>query len=58
MPHVSVSAEASTAGTAAAPPYLLKYETVSGSGDDLQLRSLLDRQQFKYAWIDTHWRPS
>lgn len=46
MPHVSVSAEASTAGTAAAPPYLLKYETVSGSGDDLQLRSLLDRQQF------------
>jgi len=28
------------------PPYLLKYETVSGSGDDLQLRSLLDRQQF------------
>ncbi|MBC7611001.1 MAG: SAM-dependent methyltransferase [Polaromonas sp.] len=27
-------------------PYLLKYETVSGSGEDLQMRSLLDRQQF------------
>ncbi|WP_394789674.1 class I SAM-dependent methyltransferase, partial [Rhodoferax sp.] len=27
-------------------PYLLKFETVKGSGDDLQLRSLLDRQQF------------
>ncbi|HEX5286887.1 MAG TPA: SAM-dependent methyltransferase [Polaromonas sp.] len=27
-------------------PYQLKFETVSGSGDDLQLRSLLDRQQF------------
>jgi predicted nicotinamide N-methyase len=27
-------------------PYQLKIETVSGSGDDLQLRSLLDRQQF------------
>ena len=39
-------------GTASSPPappslpYLLKYETVSGSGEDLQLRSLLDRQQF------------
>ncbi len=27
-------------------PYKLKFETVSGSGADLQLRSLLDRQQF------------
>ncbi|OGA94712.1 MAG: methyltransferase type 12 [Burkholderiales bacterium RIFCSPHIGHO2_12_FULL_61_11] len=27
-------------------PYQLKFETVSGSGGDLQLRSLLDRQQF------------
>lgn len=27
-------------------PYQLKFEIVSGSGDDLQLRSLLDRQQF------------
>ncbi len=27
-------------------PYQLKFETVSGSGADLQLRSLLDRQQF------------
>jgi len=27
-------------------PYQLKFETVSGSGEDLQLRSLLDRQQF------------
>jgi predicted nicotinamide N-methyase len=33
-------------GAASAPPYLLKHETVSGSGGDLQLRSLLDRQQF------------
>ncbi len=29
-----------------AAPYQLKFETISGSGDDLQLRSLLDRQQF------------
>lgn len=29
-----------------AAPYLLKFETVSGSGGDLQMRSLLDRQQF------------
>ncbi|RYX95830.1 MAG: methyltransferase domain-containing protein [Comamonadaceae bacterium] len=29
-----------------AAPYLLKFETIRGSGDDLQLRSLLDRQQF------------
>ncbi len=29
-----------------AHPYQLKFETVSGSGDDLQIRSLLDRQQF------------
>ncbi|ABE44505.1 class I SAM-dependent methyltransferase [Polaromonas sp. JS666] len=28
------------------PPYQFKFETVSGSGDDLQMRSLLDRQQF------------
>ena len=27
-------------------PYLLKIETVSGIGDDLQLRCLLDRQQY------------
>ncbi len=27
-------------------PYQLKFETVSGSGGELQLRSLLDRQQF------------
>ncbi len=27
-------------------PYKLKFETVSGSGADLQIRSLLDRQQF------------
>jgi predicted nicotinamide N-methyase len=33
-------------GAASTPPYLLKHETVSGSGGDLQLRSLLDRQQF------------
>lgn len=27
-------------------PYQLKFETISGCGDDLQIRSLLDRQQF------------
>ena len=27
-------------------PYQLKIETITGIGDDLQLRSLLDRQQF------------
>ncbi|MEO6017556.1 MAG: SAM-dependent methyltransferase [Polaromonas sp.] len=27
-------------------PYQLKFETIRGSGEDLQLRSLLDRQQF------------
>ncbi|MES2413508.1 MAG: SAM-dependent methyltransferase [Pseudomonadota bacterium] len=27
-------------------PYKLKFETVSGSGADLEIRSLLDRQQF------------
>ena len=31
---------------AAGLPYQLKFETIRGSGDDLQLRSLLDRQQF------------
>jgi len=35
-----------TAPPPASPPYLVKHETVSGSGEDLQLRSLLDRQQF------------
>lgn len=28
------------------PPYQFKFETITGSGDDLQVRSLLDRQQF------------
>jgi len=46
MPHAPVPGPVSAAGTASAAPYLLKYETVSGSGEDLQLRSLLDRQQF------------
>lgn len=27
-------------------PYQFKFETITGSGDDLQVRSLLDRQQF------------
>lgn len=35
-----------TASPTPPPPYLVKHETVSGSGEDLQLRSLLDRQQF------------
>ncbi|SDM40911.1 methyltransferase [Polaromonas sp. JS666] len=46
MPHAPVPGPVPAAGTASAEPYLLKYETVSGSGEDLQLRSLLDRQQF------------
>jgi hypothetical protein len=41
-----VSGAVPIAGAASPPPYQLKFETVSGSGDDLQLRSLLDRQQF------------
>lgn len=28
------------------PGYEVKFETVAGTGDDLQMRSLLDRQQF------------
>lgn len=46
MSHAPVSGAVPIAGTASPLPYLLKFETVSGSGDDLQLRSLLDRQQF------------
>lgn len=37
---------AAFSGAVSAAPYLLKFETVSGSGQDLQIRSLLDRQQF------------
>ncbi|MBG9386893.1 class I SAM-dependent methyltransferase [Caenimonas aquaedulcis] len=29
-----------------APGYQVKFETIAGTGDDLKLRSLLDRQQF------------
>jgi hypothetical protein len=43
---VPIPGTASAPPSPLSPPYLLKYETVSGSGDDLQLRSLLDRQQF------------
>jgi predicted nicotinamide N-methyase len=46
MSHAPVSGAVPISGTASPPPYLLKFETVSGSGADLQLRSLLDRQQF------------
>jgi predicted nicotinamide N-methyase len=46
MPHAPVSGAAPIVGAASSLPYQLKFETVSGSGDDLQLRSLLDRQQF------------
>jgi predicted nicotinamide N-methyase len=46
MPHAPVPGAVPSAGTVSPPPYLLKHETVSGSGEDLQLRSLLDRQQF------------
>lgn len=46
MSHAPVSGAVPITGAASPPPYLLKFETVSGSGDDLQLRSLLDRQQF------------
>ena len=37
---------ARSAVLSAALPYQVKFETVSGSGADLQVRSLLDRQQF------------
>lgn len=46
MSHVPALEPAKGATLAASLPYLLKFETVSGSGGDLQLRSLLDRQQF------------
>jgi predicted nicotinamide N-methyase len=45
MSHTPVAAP--QAGPPSAPRgYLLKFETICGSGDDLQLRSLLDREQF------------
>lgn len=46
MSHAPALEPAKAATFAAALPYQLKFETVSGSGDDLQLRSLLDRQRF------------
>ncbi|MFS2034175.1 class I SAM-dependent methyltransferase [Polaromonas sp. CT11-55] len=46
MPHAPVPGVVPAAGTAPSSSYQLKYETVCGSGEDLQLRSLLDRQQF------------
>ncbi len=46
MSHAPVPGAVLITGAASPPPYQLKFETVSGSGDDLQLRSLLDRQQF------------
>jgi predicted nicotinamide N-methyase len=46
MSHAPVSGAVLITGAASPPPYQLKFETVSGSGDDLELRSLLDRQQF------------
>ncbi|MES2364150.1 MAG: methyltransferase domain-containing protein [Pseudomonadota bacterium] len=47
MSLAPVSGAVPIAGTASSPPpYQLKFETVSGSGADLQMRSLLDRQQF------------
>ena len=46
MSHAPVLGPAESATSAPSAPYQLKFETVSGSGDDLQLRSLLDRQQF------------
>jgi predicted nicotinamide N-methyase len=46
MPHAPAPGAVPDSGTACPLPYLLKHETVSGSGADLQLRSLLDRQQF------------
>ena len=46
MSHAPVPGAVLITGAASPPPYQLKFETVSGSGYDLQLRSLLDRQQF------------
>jgi predicted nicotinamide N-methyase len=46
MSHAPVSGAVPIAGAVSPPPYELKFETVSGSGADLQLRSLLNRQQF------------
>ena len=46
MSHASALAQAEAAIGLLSVPYQLKFETVSGSGGDLQLRSLLDRQQF------------
>ncbi|MFC5523425.1 class I SAM-dependent methyltransferase [Polaromonas jejuensis] len=46
MSHAPALGLAGAIMPVASLPYQLKFETVSGSGDDLQLRSLLDRQQF------------
>lgn len=46
MSRLSESGTADPASPSPAAPYLLKQETVTGSGPDIQVRSLLDRQQF------------
>ena len=49
MPHAFAMAavEAAAAATlASAPAYQVKVETISGIGEDIELRSLLNRQQF------------
>ncbi|SFC61944.1 Lysine methyltransferase [Polaromonas sp. OV174] len=46
MSHAPDSGLAHVIEPIASHPYQLKFETVSGSGEDLQMRSLLDRQQF------------
>ncbi len=49
MPHAFAMAAATAAVAAppaATPPYQVTIQTISGIGDDIALRSLLDRQQF------------
>ena len=46
MSHAFVPQPAAPPGGAAPPAYQIRFETISGTGDDLQLRMLLDRQQY------------
>jgi predicted nicotinamide N-methyase len=46
MPSVSGRTPLGAVKPPTLQPYQFKFETITGSGDDLQVRSLLDRQQF------------
>jgi predicted nicotinamide N-methyase len=46
MSHAHAPGPSQAPGTDTSHPDQVKFETISGSGDDLQLRLLLDRQQY------------